>query len=118
MSKLNKNKKDLSFSFLNRIMIVQFVLMLILSLFITQKVSKHTKESATAQLSAIANERALIVSEFVDNAESKLELFATSPEIVAMMENNSDRNAVIDAQKCTERFAQQITGVEGLYTAT
>lgn len=120
MSKLNnkKNKKDLSFSFLNRFMIVQFVLMLILSLFITQKVSKHTKESATAQLSAIANERALIVSEFVGNAESKLELFATSPEIIAMMENTGDRNAVIDAQKCTERFAKQITGVEGLYTAT
>ncbi len=116
MAQLPKKKKGLSFNFLNRFMVIQFILMLILSLFITYKVNTHTKENATAQLSAIANERALIVDEFVDNAESKLRIFSTEPEIINMMQNMSDRDAVIAAQKCTERLAPEITGLEGLYT--
>ena len=118
MAQFTRKKKNVTFNFLNRLMILQFVLMLALSLFITYKVNTHTKENATAQLSAIANERALIVSEFVDNAESKLRLFAVEPEIVQMMKNPGDRNAVIEGQHCTERFAPEITGLEGLYTAT
>lgn len=116
MAQLPKKKANFTFNFLNRFMVIQFVLMLALSLFITYKVNTHTKENATAQLSAIANERALIVSEFVGNAESKLTLFASEPEILKMMQNMSDRDSVISAQKCTERFAKEIEGLEGLYT--
>jgi preprotein translocase subunit SecG len=74
VAKTNKKKKNLTFNFLNRFMIIQFVLMLALSLFITKKVSDSAKTNATEHLSAIANERALIVTEFLSQAESKLRL--------------------------------------------
>ncbi len=118
MSKLNRKKKDLSFNFLNRFMIIQFVLMLLLSLGVTWQVSKSAKESATEQLTAIANERAFIVSDFVENAESKMRLFASTPEVQEMMANQNLDLKVIDAQHCTDRFAKEFEGLESLYTTS
>jgi GGDEF domain-containing protein len=112
-----KKKRNLTFNFLNRFMIIQFVLMLGLSLFITKKVSDTTKENATAQLSAIANERARTVVEYMEDAESKLRLFAADAKTVELLNNQNDEQAAIDAQKCTDTFAAEIPGLEGLYIA-
>ncbi len=98
-------------------MIIQFVLMLALSLFITKKVSDITKENATAQLSAIANERARTVTDYMDDAESKLRLFATDARVIELLNHTSDEQALNAAQKCTDAFSLEIGGLEGLYIA-
>ena len=48
MAKSIKKKKNITFNFLNRFMIIQFVLMLALSLFITKKVSEILEISTHA----------------------------------------------------------------------
>ena len=110
-------RKNLSFNFLNRFMIIQFILMLALSLFITKQVSSSARENAKEHLSAIANERVLIVTEYVDSAESKLRLFAVSPQVRKVLEDPSDASAREDAAAYTKIVANEINGVEGLYIA-
>ena len=113
----SKKTKNLTFNFLNRIMIVQFILMLILSLYITARVSTSAKQNAKEHLSAIANERALIVTNFVDDAESKLRIFAANDRVIDALYNSTDAAAIAKAQEYTDMFAKEIPGVEGLFTA-
>lgn len=118
MAKSIKKKKNITFNFLNRFMIIQFVLMLALSLFITKKVSDSAKTNANEHLSAIANERALIVTEFISQAESKLRLFVENPDVRKLIEEPNDRYTQINTQSLIKEYVEEITGCEGLYIAS
>ena len=98
-------------------MILQFVLMLALSLIITKQVSSSAREDATQKLVALAETRAVAVEEFVENAENKLQLFAISPVVKEVLKNKTDSAIIAKAQAFNTEFAAQMQGVEGLYIA-
>ena len=114
---MNKKKRNVSFNFLNRFMILQFILMLVLSIIITRKVSESARQNATAQLSAIANERALIVSEYVDNAESKLKLFSINKPVTNVLASPNNQEAINEARSYNTLFASEIADLDSLFIA-
>ena len=68
-----KKKKNYSFSFLNRFMIIQFLLMVILAFFIAKAISTRSVDNAKQHLSAVTDERAQIVIDHVETTETLLE---------------------------------------------
>lgn len=81
MSSKKKSGK-MGSSTLNLILIIQLIVMLGLSVFITITVSSKTKENAIDHMKAIGEERAKIIETFVDNAEKTLTYFSRSPEVL------------------------------------
>lgn len=75
----------MGFSALNRILVLQIVVMLGLSIFITLTVSSKTKENAIDHMKAIGEERSKIIETFVDNAEKTLTYFSRSPEVLDVL---------------------------------
>ena len=110
-----KKKINLSFAFLNRFMIIQFVLMIILYLTVTRFISTRVTENAMKNLGAITDQRAQIVMDHVDNAESLLSSFSKSPEVMALLRDPSDADALKAGKEYTTAFAEDIKGLDGLY---
>ena len=80
MSKSKKKDKQSS-SALNRILIIQLIVILGLSLFITNAVSKATRQNTIEHLTSIADERAQIVKTYVQNSENTLKAFAKAKQV-------------------------------------
>jgi GGDEF domain-containing protein/preprotein translocase subunit SecG len=113
-----KKKKDYSFKFLNRFMLVQLVLILALCLFITNAISKRAKDSAKLHLQTLGVQRAEVVENYVANAESTLHSFAKAPQIreLLMCTNEKERKELTQiVQDYTSAFAEGLEGLEGLY---
>lgn len=81
MSSNKKKTTGTSMSTLNFVLIVQLIIMLGLSVFITLTVSSKTKDNAIDHMKAIGEERAKIIDSFVVNAEKSLTYFSRSPEV-------------------------------------
>lgn len=81
----NAKKKTRSMSTLNIVLIIQLIIMLGLSVFITLTVSSKTKENAIDHMKAIGEERSKIIENFVDNAEKSLTYFSRSPEVLDVL---------------------------------
>ena len=89
-TKGKKKKKDLSFNFLNRFMIIQFVLILGLCIFITIAVAKRAKQNANEHLQTMGSQRLAVVENYVENAETILNSFAKAPVFQKLLENPND----------------------------
>ena len=76
-----KKSGKMGFSGLNRLLAVQLIVMIGLSVFITVMVSTKTKENAIDHMKAVGEERANIIQNFVVNAEKSLTYFSRSPEV-------------------------------------
>ena len=96
-------------------MIIQFVLMIILYLTVTRFISTRVTENAMKNLGAITDQRAQIVMDHVDNAESLLSSFSKSPEVMALLRDPSDADALKAGKEYTTAFAEDIKGLDGLY---
>jgi GGDEF domain-containing protein len=110
-----KKKKEYSFKFLNRFMLIQFVLVLALCIFITVMVSNRAKENANNNIMTIRRERLQMVENFAKNAETILDSFSKAPEIQKFLENPSDSTLKKTVQEYNSAFAASIDGLEGLY---
>jgi GGDEF domain-containing protein len=110
-----KKKKEKSFKFLNRFMLVQFALVLALCVAITTMVAKRAQQNANDHLSAIGSERMIIVENYVENAEAILNSFAKAPQFQKLLENPTDETLLKEAQEFTSAYAEGLAGLEGLY---
>ena len=107
-----------SFSTLNLILVIQLVIMLGLSIFITLTVSSKTKQNAINHMNGITDERAHIIESYVENSEKTLSYFSKSQQIVDMFMNPDDGNYKSAAQAYTNAFAKDIEYNEGLWSGT
>lgn len=116
----------MGFTALNRILIIQLVVMLGLSIFITIAVSNKTRDNAIEHMGAIADERAHIIENYVENSEKTLknfckaqqvkDIFKYSRELAAGDYVSADAKAAKEAaQKYTEEFGKDIDNLEGLW---
>ena len=118
MSKNSKGagkRKNLSFSSLNRFMVIEFVLMILLSLGITQIIASRARENAKEHLSAVTDERAQIIINYVENAETVLDAFSVSPIIQDLLEAPNDKDFIKSAQSYTIQYGNTIPGLDSLY---
>lgn len=114
----SKEAKKGGSSSLNRILIIQLVLMLGLSLFITMKISDSTQKNAIDHMGAITDERAHIIQNYVENSEKMLVNFSKNPIISKALQNPDDLDLMHQAQKYTDDFGGDIAYLEGLWIGT
>lgn len=116
----------MGFSALNRILIIQLVVMLGLSVFITITVSNKTRDNAIEHMGAIADERAHIIENYVENSENTLKNFCKAQQVQDILKYSSQlaagTNVSADAQAAqkaaqqfTEEFGKDIDNLEGLW---
>ena len=133
MSKTTKKNKQGGFSVLNRILIIQLIVIFGLSIFITKAVSDRTRQNTIEHLGAITDERAEIIQNYVKNSENTLRAFTKAKQVTDLLEysktvdmaefvNPDNPNpdpqvkaAQEAAQKYTEEFGKDIDNLEGLW---
>jgi hypothetical protein len=132
MSKTKKSQKQ-GFSTLNLILVIQLIVILALSIFITIAVSNATRQNTIEHLAAISDERAQIVKTYVKNSEDTLRAFSKGKQVTDLLgyskkikfgeigtleEAGPDagaKTAQKTAQTYTTEFGNDIENLEGLW---
>ncbi len=102
---------------LNAILAVQLIIMLVLSATITKTISDRTRNNSIEHMATIADERSSIIENYVQNAESTLALYSHAGEILNVITNPTDKEAVKSAQEYTESFSKDVKNLEGIYVS-
>ena len=93
------------------------IVMLLLSYFVITSTSNGTKETVVNNMEAITQERAQIVLNYVKETEGILTAYSRAGEITALLQNPTNEQATIAAQKYTEKFSADVDNLEGLYAS-
>ena len=96
---------------------LQIIVMLLLSYFVITSTSNGTKETVVNNMEAITQERAQIVLNYVKETEAILTAYSRAGEITALLQNPTNEQATIAAQKYTEKFSADVDNLEGLYAS-
>lgn len=99
------------------VMVMQIIVILLLSIFVTNSASEGAKETAINNMESITQERAQIVRNYVHQTEDTLTAYSRAGEITALLKNPTDAEAVAAAQKYTETFSGDVANLEGLYAS-
>lgn len=138
MSKNKKKDAGKGFNTLNTVLIVQLIVMLGLSLFITKTISMKTHENAVQHMGAITDERANIIESYIENAEGTLRAFSKASQVKDLLEYGKvyDYHDLVDkelkkdvadpkaaelqaaAQDYTVEFGKSIDNLEGVWIGT
>lgn len=108
-----KNKKN--HSAVNRILVIQLIVMLLLLLGVCFFVASKTRESALAQMSSLNDERALIINNYVAEAEKTLVSFSHAKQVTALLCDPENETLLEEAQNYVEEFSQDVPFLEGVY---
>lgn len=116
---MSKNKKESKkgFSTLNRVLVIQLIIMLGLSLFITTAVSKKTKQNSKDHMHAITDERVHLIENYVRDAEKTLTAYSKAAQITDLLKNPEDPELRKAAQAYTESYSADIENLEGIYAS-
>ena len=104
-------------SAVNRILIIQLVIMIIIMLIVTTFVSYTTRNNSLDHLATVTEDRAQIVSNYVDNAEKTLTAYSRASQIINLLKDPSSTVNKKVAQKYTEEFSKDIPFLEGIYAS-
>lgn len=125
MSTGNKKKNKMSSSALNKVLVLQLVLMLGLSIFITTTISLKTRDNAVEHMSAICDERAHIIESYIRNAEKTLKNFGKAQQVKDVLDYSKEllsdnpgytaKSAQNAAQAYTEEYGKDIDNLEGIW---
>lgn len=111
MAKKNRKKG----SAVNRILVIQLIVMLLLLLAVSFFIAQRTRQSSLAHMAAINDERAIIINNYVANAEKTLVTFSHAKQVTDLLKNpNNDVYAEV-AQKYTEEYSKDVPFLEGIY---
>ena len=87
MAKKNRKKG----SAVNRILVIQLIVMLLLLLAVSFFIAQRTRQSSLAHMAAINDERAIIINNYVENAEKTLITFSHAKQVTDLLKNpNND----------------------------
>lgn len=111
-----KNKIK-SISAINILLVIQLILMLGLSIGITQLISRETTRSSDDYLMTITEERGSIIFNYTDTIKNTLSEYSHAGEILNAVQNPDDEQARAAAQKYTESFSKDIACLEGIYVS-
>lgn len=112
----NKNKKQSSA--VNRILLIQLVVMLVLLLIVTLFISTRTRQNARAHMAALNDERAIIINNYVENAEKTLVAFSHAKQVTDILKNPTNEEFIESAQYYTEEFSKDIPFLVGIYISS
>lgn len=96
---------------------MQIVVMAVLSVMVIQSITKDTKNSTINSMKTIVQERCQIIMNYVKEAEGTLTAYSRAGEILDIMKNPENPEAVAAAQSYTEKFSGDVDNLEGLYAS-
>lgn len=96
---------------------MQIIVMAVLSIMVIQSITKDTKNSTINSMKTIVQERSQIIMNYVKEAEGTLTAYSRAGEILDIMKNPEDPEAVAAAQSYTEKFSGDVDNLEGLYAS-
>ena len=99
------------------ILIIQLVVMLGLAVFVIRTVTKEKRNSIKDNLEIIVQERSQIIKNYVNETENTLTAYSRAGEVLDIMQNPDDPEAVAAAQAYTEKFSADVDNLEGLYAS-
>ncbi|MBP0988766.1 MAG: diguanylate cyclase [Oscillospiraceae bacterium] len=108
-------KKKKQGTAVNRILVIQLLVMLLLLLAVSFFVASKTRESALAHMSAINDERAILINNFVDSAERTLVTYSHAKQVQDLLNNPDNDVYAATAQKYTEEYSLDVPYLEGIY---
>lgn len=98
-------------------LVMQFAVMTILSVFVTYFITSDTRNSTINSMRTIVEERSQIIKNYVQEAEGTLTAYSRAGEVLNIMLNPEDPAAVAAAQAYTENFSKDVANLEGLYAS-
>lgn len=97
------------------ILVVEVAVILLLFNLVIIKTSQSTRESTANSMMAVAAERAQMIREYVIETEDTLTYYSKAGEVLALLENPTDRDITDRAQRYTESFSADVDNLEGIY---
>ena len=98
-----------------RILFMLTVIMLLFSVVIINIISKDTRRNAINNMKTVAEDRRMIIENYIEEVERTLTAYSRAGEIRTLAKNPVDTEAVAAAQNYTERFSADIPNLEGIY---
>jgi diguanylate cyclase (GGDEF)-like protein len=89
-----------------------------LTAFIMRLVTNSTLESTTNLMDSLTQEQSVLVLNYVESAERSLAAYGSSGEVLRALQNPSNKDYVQQAQTFTEKYAETVPGIEGIYAST
>lgn len=99
------------------ILVLQVIVMMVLSVFVIEMITKDKKQSTTDNLKTVVEERSQIIRNYVAEMEKTLTAFSRAGEVLALLKNPTDEVAFQNAQKYTETFSGDVENLDGLYVS-
>ncbi len=99
------------------ILVMQVVVMLVVAIYITSMVTANTEKKTIDYMKTIVLERSEIVKSYISKAELVLKSYSRAGEIMNVMKNPKDEEALAAAQEYTMKFASDVESLEGLYSS-
>ncbi len=111
----NNNKQS---STVNRILLVQLIVMLVLLLIVSLFISSRTKQNARAHMAALNDERAIIINNYVEDAEKTLITFSHAKQVTDILKDPAKQTNIDNAQLYVDEFSKDIADLEGIYISS
>ena len=86
--------------------------------FVRTRMDKIIHESTTNSMETMVMEKATIVEKDILDAERYLTAYSRSSDVINLLKNPEDADAVANAQEYTERFSRDKLNLEGIYSST
>ena len=99
------------------ILSVQVVVMTAMIIFVGNAITNNTKKSTTNNMETVVEERSRIIENYVQEVEKTLTAYSRAGEILAVLKDPTDEDAVAAAQAYTEKFSADVSNLEGLYVS-
>ena len=110
-------KKRVSFKIALIIGVVEIIAVLLLFIVTNHHLTEILTQKAIADMNIIAKDRAQLVETYINDCCDFLSGYSRASEIIKVLEEPSDPEALKNAAEYTERYAEGYTDIEGLYAA-
>lgn len=114
---MGKRKIKVSWLITVLLLAIQTVALVVVYLFVNGAITKNIRENTVANMRTIAEERSLIIENYVRETERYLTAYSRAGEINNLLKNPTDPQAVAAAQKFTEVYSADMENLEGIYAS-
>ena len=99
------------------ILIVQIIVMSAVCIFVDASITSNMKNSTIRSMETMVQERSQIIENYMLETENYLTAYSRSSDILNLLENPGDPQAVAQAQSYTEIFSKDREYLEGIYAS-
>lgn len=97
------------------IVILQIIVMAVVYFFVKTAITSNIRNATIKSMETIVQERSQIIENYMDETENYLTAYSRSGDVLNLLKNPEDPEAIKNAQEFTEIFSADRSCVEGIY---